>query len=90
MLLWKCGNMTTLRLYLKMTNPIQNQLSQYLTFSFKRISIFIFTYRQVKKILTDEAITAIKPKRMFVLCKGDIFFKVNSNSKNKIPTKRKF
>ena len=42
--------------------------------------------RQVKKILTDEVISMIKPKRMFVLCKGESFYKVNS--KDKKTTKR--
>ena len=30
----------------------------------------------------------IRPKRLFVLCKGEVFYKVNS--KDKKPTKRKF
>ena len=46
----------------------------------------IILNRQVKKILTDEVISIIKPKRMFVLCKGESFYKVNS--KDKKSTKR--
>lgn len=37
--------------------------------------------RELEKILTDEVIAMIKPKRLHVLCKGEKFDKINSKEK---------
>ena len=37
--------------------------------------------KELKRILTEEVISMIKPKRLNVLCKGEKFDKINRNNK---------
>lgn len=85
--MWKYDNLKTLFKNDKYNlEPIKYFFSYILFLLYLNIFNVVLN-RQIKKILTDEVISMIKPKRMFVLCKGDSFYKINS--KDKKTTKRK-